>query len=89
MAHLFALHLLAQFREKRAYPPIVKILSAPGETPFDLAGDKVTEGLSRIFGSVYDGNPAPLHALGKSEEVNEYVRSAAIDAFKCGCQKRS
>src|ERR1035441_8396771 len=61
MLHDFALYLLAQFREKRAYAPIVKMFSAPGETPFDLFGNTVTEGLSQILASVYDGNPAPLH----------------------------
>ena len=81
MLHHFALYLLAQFREKRAYAPIVKMFSAPGETPFDLAGDTVTEALSQIFGSVFDGNPVPLQGLVESEDVNEYVRSAAIDAF--------
>jgi hypothetical protein len=81
MLHVFALFLLAQFREKRAYPAIVKMFSAPGETPFDLAGDTVTEGLSQIFASVYDGNPAPLQRLVESEQVNEFVRSAALDAF--------
>ncbi len=81
MLHVFALFLLAQFREKRAYPAIVKMFSAPGETPFDLAGDTVTEGLSQIFASVYDGNPAPLHGLVESEEVNEFVRNAALNAF--------
>src|SRR5438105_467797 len=29
--HLFALYLLAQFREKRAYPSVVRMFSAPGE----------------------------------------------------------
>ena len=29
MLHLFAVYLLAQFREKRAYPAIVKMFSAP------------------------------------------------------------
>ena len=81
MLHLFAIFLLAQFRERRAYPAIVKMFSAPGETPFDLAGDTVTEGLSQIFASVYDGNPAPLHGLVESEEVNEFVRNAALNAF--------
>src|ERR1035438_2933324 len=72
MLHLFAMHLLAQFREKRAYAPIVKIFSAPGDTPFDLAGDTVTEGLKRILGSVYDGNPGLLEKLVESEEINEF-----------------
>ena len=77
----FAIFLLAQFREKRAYPAIVKMMSAPGETPFDLVGDTVTEQLSRIFASVYDGNPGLLQGLVESEQVNDYVRSAALDAF--------
>ena len=81
MLHLFAMHLLARFREKRAYAPIVKMFSAPGETPFDLADDTVTEGLKRILASVYDGNPGPLHGLVESQEINEFVRDAAIDTF--------
>jgi hypothetical protein len=81
MLHLFALFLLAQFRETRAYPAIVRMFSAPGEIPLDLAGDTVTEGLKRILASVYDGNPAPLHGLVESEQVNEFVRSAALNAF--------
>jgi len=43
MLPLFAIFLLAQFREKLAYAPIIKMFSAPGETPFDLFGDTVTE----------------------------------------------
>jgi hypothetical protein len=81
MLHVFAMYLLAQFREKRAYRPLVKMFSAPGETPFDLAGDTVTERLKCIFGSVYDGDPAPLQALVEDENANEYVRNAALDAF--------
>ena len=81
MLPLFALHLLAQFREKRAYAPIIKMFSSPGETPFDLFGDTVTERLSRILASVYDGNPAPLRGLAEREQVNEFVRGAALDTF--------
>ena len=73
MLHIFALYLLAQFREKRAYPFVVQMFSAPGETPFDLAGDTVTERFSSIFASVYDGNPAPLQELVENEAANEYV----------------
>ncbi len=76
MLHLFAIYLLAQFRETRAYRPIVKMFSAPGETPFDLAGDTVTERLDRIFASVYDGDPAPLQGLVETDSVNEKASSA-------------
>src|SRR5271169_4044046 len=81
MLPLFAIFLLAQFREKPAYSLLVKIVSAPGEIPFDLFGDTITEGLSQILASVYDGNSAPLHGLVESEQVNEFVRSAALNTF--------
>ncbi len=81
MLHSFALYLLAQFRETRAYPLAARIFGAPGEVPFDLFGDTVTEGLSQILGSIYDGDPTPLEKLIESKDVNEYVRNAAIDAF--------
>ena len=80
MLHLFALYLLAQFREKRAYPAVVRIFSAPGETPYDLAGDTVTDGLPRVLGSVYDGDPSPLKTLVENEDADEFVRSSAIEA---------
>jgi hypothetical protein len=81
MLPVFALYLLAQFREKRAYPHIVKMFSAPGETSYELVGDTVTEGLKHIFASVYDGNPAPLHGLIENDEANDFVRDAAINAL--------
>jgi hypothetical protein len=81
MLPVFALYLLAQFREKRAYPYIIKMFSAPDETSYDLVGDTVTEGLKHIFASVYDGNPVPLHGLVENDEANEYVRDAAINAM--------
>lgn len=80
MLPVFALYLLAQFREKRAFPAVVKMFSAPGETSYKLVGDTVTEGLKQIFASVYDGNPAPLYGLIENEEADEYVRDAAINA---------
>jgi hypothetical protein len=82
MAHLFAMYLLAQFREKRAYAPIVRIFSAPGDTSYDLAGDTVSEGLHRVLASVYDGNPAPLRGLVENASANEYVRGTAIHTFR-------
>jgi len=45
MIHIYALYELALFRETRAYPLPVRIFSRPGEFPFELAGDVVTEDL--------------------------------------------
>ncbi len=81
MLPVLGTYLLAHFREKAAYPLLVKIASAPGEIALDLFGDRVIKRLDRIFALVYDGNPGPLEGLVENEGANEYVRNAAIGAF--------
>jgi len=91
MIHLYAMYLLAQFRESRAYPLLVQMFSAPGELPFDLAGDTVTEGLDSILASVSDGDMTGMASLVENERANEYVRSAALKGLVTlvACGKRS
>ena len=90
--HVYAMYLLAEFREPRAYPLLVKIFSVPGEVPFELAGTVVTEDLARILASVSDGDPSGMMELVENEKANEWVRSAALDGLVtlvvCGKQSR-
>ena len=79
--HIYAMYLLAQFRETRAYPLLVKIFSVPGEVPFDLAGTVVTQDLASILASVSDGDPSGMMELVENEKANEYVRGAAMDGL--------
>lgn len=78
MAHIYAMFLLAQFREKRAYPLIVNFFSIPGEATLDLTGDVVTEYLGRILASVCGGNIGLMTKLVEDDRANEYVRNAAL-----------
>lgn len=80
-AHLYALFLLAQFREKRAYPVIVAFFSIPGEEPLTATGDFVTESLGRVLASVCHGDMNLIKKMVKNEEINEYTRSAALQSF--------
>jgi hypothetical protein len=90
--HIYAMYLLAQFRETRAYPLLVQIFSTPGELPMDLAGDVVTEDLGRILASVSDGDVGGMTALVENEQANGYVRSAAMKGLLtlvvCGQRSR-
>jgi hypothetical protein len=90
--HIYALYLLAQFQETRAYPLLVRIFSVGGEAPFELAGDVVTQDLPGILASVSDGDMSGMMALAENEEVNEYVRSIALDGLvtlvACGRRTR-
>ena len=37
MLHMYAMYLLAQFRERAAYPMLVRLLSTPGQVCFDVS----------------------------------------------------
>ena len=78
MAPTYAMYLLAQFQEPRAYPLLIKLFLTPGEAVMDLAGDVVTEDLGNILASVSSGDMSGMAALVENPEVNEYVRSAAL-----------
>ncbi|MEL7235449.1 MAG: DUF1186 domain-containing protein, partial [Chloroflexota bacterium] len=78
MGHLFAMYLLAQFREERAYPLIVDFISLDPETVDLLLGDTVTEGLAAILASVCGGNIEPLKQVIEDENIYELVRSTTI-----------
>lgn len=79
--HIYALFLLAQFKETQAYPLIIEFFSTLGDTPLDVTGDVVTEHLGRILATVSNGNIEPLKQLIENLQVNEYVRGAALHSL--------
>mgnify|MGYP001816483521 CR=1 FL=1 len=81
MLHMYAMYLLAQFREPAAYPLLVKFFSTPGEITLDLTGDVVTEDLGRILASVCHRELEPMKRMIEDPSVNEYVRSACLRAL--------
>lgn len=82
MAHVFAVYLLAYFRESSALPLIIRIFSLPEPMVSNIFGDVVTQDLGKILASVCAGETAPLHALVEDKKISEHVRSQALDAFQ-------
>lgn len=79
----YALYLLAQFREKRAYPLIVHYFAQLGTEidALDATGDIVTEDLNRILASVCQGDLSLIKQLIEDPKHNEFVRSAALKSL--------
>ena len=77
--HIYSFFLLAEFREKKAYPLIVDLMSEVGNEAYTLFGDFITEDLANVLASVYDGNLDPLLHLMDTASDN-YVRGACIQA---------
>ena len=81
MAHLYALFLLAQFREPRAYPLIVDFFSVPGDLPSDTTGDLITEDLPRILASVARGDVSLIQQMIMDERIDSFTRGAALSSL--------
>ena len=82
-AFTYALYLLAEFREKRAYPLIVKYFGELGleDEALDPTGDIVTEDLKSILASVCNGDFGLIKQLIEDQKVNIFVRSAALSSL--------
>lgn len=78
----YALFLLAQFREPRAYPLVITLMHLPEEQLADLIGDTITENMGRILASVCDGDTSLIEGLIESPEPYEYARGAGVSALK-------
>jgi hypothetical protein len=83
MGFTYALYLLAQFREKRAYPFIVQYFAQLGTEieALDATGDLVTEDLNRILASVCQSDLSLIKQLIEDPKHNEFVRSAALKSL--------
>lgn len=79
--HIYAGYLLAQFNEEQSFPLIMDLISLPNEIIFQIFGDVITEDLHRILASICKGNVEPVKELLENENINEYVRVAAIKTF--------
>jgi len=70
MAHLYAMFLLAQFRETRAHPLVVRFASLPGDLLDSLCGDFITEDLGQ-----------GIESLIENEATDEWVRGSALSSL--------
>lgn len=81
-AHIYAMFLLAQFREPRAYSKIFELVKKPGDIPYHLLGDVITGDLSRLLASVCNGDTELIKQLIENDSIeDEYVRGDAIKAL--------
>jgi hypothetical protein len=81
MAHIYAMFLLAQFRETRAYPLVVRFASLPSDLLDSLCGDFLTGSLSRVLASVCGGELDGIHSLIENEDAGQWVRGAALSSL--------
>jgi hypothetical protein len=81
MAHLYAMYLLAQFRETRAYPLMVRIALLPSDLLESLFGDSITESLGQVLASICGGDIEGIQSIIENTAADQWVRGAALGAL--------
>ena len=79
--HLHAIALLAQWRDTRAYAPLIALLRLPSETLDALLGDYLSVVIGRALASVSGGDLEAIRALAQDPSVDTYAREAALEAL--------
>ncbi|MBF0424044.1 MAG: DUF1186 domain-containing protein [Magnetococcales bacterium] len=74
-------HLLAEFKEPRAFPLLLELLERQPDWLEDILGDAISETLPGIMVNTFDGEYLGLHRLINNTRVSEFVRAAAFDAM--------
>lgn len=91
--YIFAVYLLAQFRNKEAFPKLVRFLNMDGDILDEMFADRLTENYSTILSSTYNGNFILLEDVVKNQKLYKFARLAALDAiemlFRRGMLKES
>lgn len=81
VGHLYALYILAFFRDVESYVPALQILSLPEQYPDKLLGHFLTQSYSQVIASCYDGNLEPLLAIIENQKAPSLYRIVALVAL--------
>jgi len=76
--HLYALFILAEFKEKSVFPLVIDFLKLPGESLDKLLGDCITEDYHNIIASVYNNNIEAIMQLIEDPYIDTWARNSAL-----------
>ena len=83
-AELYAVALLAHFRETRAHLPIIRAFSIPDEQRDYIWCDMLTETLPALLCRTAGGDYSAVMEVIRNRDAYEYLRSSAMEALKLG-----
>lgn len=78
----YALFLLAEFREKRAFPLVLKLIILAGDDAYGLLTDGVIDKLDLILCSLYDGDLESLNKIILNNKLDGSSRSMALSVYQ-------
>lgn len=79
-ALFYAVHLLGERGETRAYPPLCRLL-LDGLSADELFGEALSETTRDILIATFDGDDGPLRQVVEARSADELARVAALEAL--------
>ncbi len=83
-AEIYAVALLAHFRETKAHIPIIRAFSVPDEQRDYIWCDMLTETLPALLCRTAGGDYSAVMEIIRSRDAYEYLRASAMEALKLG-----
>jgi hypothetical protein len=81
MAHIFAMYLLAQFHEPRAYPLLIAFFGKDKDLVDESTGDMVIDSFGKMLAATCNGDISLIKQAIEDETKDEYFRSGALSAL--------
>lgn len=79
--HLYAMLLLARWRDSRAYRPLAELGHLDEATVDTVFGQLVHDSYGRALASTCDGDAGPLIRLADDEDASRWARGAALEGL--------
>lgn len=79
--YIYAFFLLAEFREKRAFPYLIDLINKGEEYVEYIIGDDYPDYLHRLLASCYNGDDKLLFDIIEDNKCNEFIRSSVLQTF--------
>ena len=80
--HIYALYLLAEFREAKAFPAAADFVELDKELYKKLSYDFGAEKLGCVMASMFNGDEQRLRHIIENKDAAEFARSSALNAYK-------
>ena len=75
------IHILGELGERRAFAPLMDLLDGEPERVEAVLGDAITENLTQLLISVFDGDTDRLYRVMNNPDADEFVRSGVFETW--------
>lgn len=79
--YTYAYFLLAEYREKKAFPYLIDLLNKDEEIIDYIIGEDYPGYVPRLLASTYNGDDKALFDIIESNQINEFVRCSTLQTF--------